>query len=105
MDSAGLAWDRRDLAAAERLYAARIDRVRVVAWSGDFPAALHELDAILKESPTETGAMELRAQVAAWGRDFDDAIGIYNALLGIVAAHGDANRAHWTRILTACHPA
>ncbi|WP_425480091.1 tetratricopeptide repeat protein [Cognatilysobacter segetis] len=67
--------------------AARLDRARFLAWSGDYAAAIEALDAIAPDSPE---AQALRARIYAWAGRRNASLALNAAAYGADPADYDA---------------
>lgn len=78
---------------------ARVDRAKVLAWSGDLPGAKAEVDRVLEIQPSYAPALAARARYEAWRGDLTSAITMQNELLGVAPDDRDAWRSQATYLV------
>jgi tetratricopeptide (TPR) repeat protein len=71
---------------------ARIERARVIAWSGDPARAAEELDPVIAERPTYVAALKARAQFLSWAGEYTDAVATYDRIIEITPGDIEARR-------------
>ena len=90
--AADSAWDRGDMDAAERLFAARLAadsndvmalrRIALLrAWAGRYDESIALSNRLVRLAPNNTDAAIERARVLAWARRFDEAVTAIDAVL------------------------
>ncbi|MBT8478412.1 MAG: tetratricopeptide repeat protein [Gemmatimonadetes bacterium] len=80
-------------------YEARVDRAKVMAWSGDLRGAIDEVDRVLEAEPSFVPAIEARARYQAWRGDLTSAITMQNEVLGVAPEDRDAWRSQATYLV------
>jgi tetratricopeptide (TPR) repeat protein len=69
---------------------ARIDRARVLAWSGQPMRAVAALDTVLATQTGELGLLQARAQFAAWSGEYGASLPTHDRILALAPSLHDA---------------